>query len=210
VKPSNIMIDGSENLYLVDFGLASCRQLGTAGQKEKGTVMGTPAYMPTEQARGEINRVGPWSDQYGAGVVLFHMLTGALPYQDANPYAVISQAADYNFPPKRPREIRPDLDAELEELVLKAMRKFPGERFDSCAEFADRLQAWIDKQKQTAPAPLLRPEAPPRPSRGRWIALAVAAVVLVAVSLLTLKLIALATRPSSPTFFVPTKKPNAP
>jgi serine/threonine-protein kinase len=86
---SGRVVRADENLYLVDFGLASCRQLGTAGQKEKGAVMGTPAYMPTEQARGEINRVGPWSDQYGAGAVLFHMLTGALPYQDANPYTVI-------------------------------------------------------------------------------------------------------------------------
>ncbi len=217
VKPSNIMIDAAGNLYLVDFGLASCRQLGTGGPSEKGTVLGTPAYMPVEQARGETNRVGPWSDQYGAGAVLFHMLTGALPYEGSNPYTVVSQVSNYDVPPKRPRDIRPDLDAELEGLVLKSLRKFPGERFASCAEFADCLQAWIDKAKKH-PAPASQgivpsasqPTVRRRWGGKRWLTVAAAVVALIGVALVTWKLVEHARRPAAPTFFDPTKKPTAP
>ena len=124
VKPSNIMIDANGNLFLVDFGLASCRQIDTSHHTEMGTVLGTPAYMPPEQARGEVNRIGPWSDQYGAGAVLFKMLTENVPYPGKG-YAVLADVGNYDKPPKRPREFRPDLDVDLEKLVLRALENSP-------------------------------------------------------------------------------------
>lgn len=232
VKPSNIMIDGNGNLYLVDFGLASCRQLGIAMHTEMGTMLGTPAYMPTEQARGEINRVGPWSDQYGAGAVLFRMLTGGVPYSGANVYAVVAQVGDYNTPPTPPRHFRPNLDAELEELVLRSLRKFPGERFDSCAEFADVLQAWVDRRKKRpSPPPEVGPipttttpegvQAPPpfapaaRPRASTrvpwWAVLVVVAALLTAGGVLTWKWVTAAKPPAAIHWLPPSdKKPSTP
>ncbi len=157
VKPSNIMIDANGNLFLVDFGLASCRQIDTSHHTEMGTVLGTPAYMPPEQARGEVNRIGPWSDQYGAGAVLFKMLTENVPYPGKG-YAVLADVGNYDKPPKRPRKFRPDLDVDLEKLVLRALEKFPGKRFASCAAFAEALRAWGKKRKGD-PQPRREPEA---------------------------------------------------
>jgi serine/threonine-protein kinase len=147
VKPSNVMIDEKGNLFLIDFGIVSFRQTETAVRTEMGTVLGTPAYMPPEQARGDVHRVGPWSDQYGAGAVLYHMLTGEVPFPGKG-LAVLIEVMDYDKQPLPPRHYRPDLDPKLEELVLKSLRKLPGERFGSCAEFADRLHAWAEAWKR--------------------------------------------------------------
>ncbi|HVS37812.1 MAG TPA: serine/threonine-protein kinase [Gemmataceae bacterium] len=234
VKPSNVMIDGNGHLFLVDFGLASFRTADTVHQTqtEMGTVLGTAAFMPPEQARGEINRVGPWSDQYSTGVVLFKMLSGAVPYPGKG-YAVLGDVANDEKPPQPLRTFRPSLDPALEAVVMKSLAKFPGERFGSCAEFADRLQAWLDSQ--TGPAPPL-PEPPPGERSGGWSRLPASSSSVVAPSeapknraaywaALTIVAAALVagagyvvwqysstppTPASSLRFFDPTKKPAAP
>jgi serine/threonine-protein kinase len=156
VKPSNLMIDEHGHLWLMDFGLA-----GWVGQSEGrmtklGTVMGTPSYMPPEQAAGDVQRVGPASDQYSAGVVLYELLTGALPFEGGPPPVLL-----YNIlhtPPVPPSQWRKDLDPALEAICLKALAKKPAERFADCRAFADALQPW-----QAARTPARGPEARPAP-----------------------------------------------
>lgn len=176
IKPSNIMVDESGNLFLIDFGLVACQQRDASVYLEMGTVIGTPAFMPPEQARGEVDRIGPWSDQYGAGAVLYKMLTGNAPYLGQG-YGFLADVASYDKLPVPPTRYRPDLDRTLEALVLKALRKYPGERFKSCAQFAEELRAWTeDREKgKTAgrqpPEQMVPgrqpPEPPPAPQKTR-------------------------------------------
>ena len=208
VKPSNIMIDADDHLFLVDFGLAASREVNAAVRTEVGTVLGTPAYMPLEQARGEVHRVGPWSDQYGAGAVLFKMLTGSVPYPGER-YAVLGQVADYHKPPRRPSEFRPDLDPELEALVLRSLEKYPGKRFSSCAEFADALQTWADACKARQVPPQAAPVAPASAAAGtraphsRWVVWLIVAVIVAALAGGGWVIWQAAQTPPAPTFIDP-------
>jgi serine/threonine protein kinase len=171
IKPGNILIAANGEPMLIDFGLVACQEGEMSFRTQLGTVLGTPAYMPPEQALGDLDRVGPWSDQYSAGVVLYKMLTGNEPYPGKNFHAVIAAVGDYNTGPIPPSRCRPDLDPALEKLVLRSIAKYPGERFKSCAEFADRLRAWLDSHpRRTPPIPLRQvvpppvPEPPPLPA----------------------------------------------
>jgi serine/threonine protein kinase len=163
IKPSNAMLDDKENLYLMDFGLA-----GLLGQSEQrmtqdGTVMGTPAYMPPEQARGAVQEVGPAADQYSAGVVLYELLTGHVPFEGGPVQALIYNVVHTAPPP--PSEWRPDLDPHLEQICLQALAKDPADRFPGCREFADALKDWLAGWEPAAVSPRGRPAlAGPRKS----------------------------------------------
>ncbi len=151
VKPSNAMLvekDGQDTLYLMDFGLAGLLDSGDARMTKDNTVMGTPAYMPPEQARGAVKEVGPASDQYSAGVVLYELLTGRLPFEAGSIHALIY--AVINTPPSPPSSCRAGLDPNLEAICLRALAKKPEERFGSCREFAEALRNWLE-QRRTAP-----------------------------------------------------------
>ena len=140
VKAANAIVDTKGHLYLMDFGLA-----GWVGQTEgratkDGTVMGTPAYMPPEQARGDIQHLSAASDQYSAGVVLYELLTGRVPFEGGPPLALLYNVIE--TPPPRPSGFRLGLDPQLEALCLRALAKKPEERFGSCLEFAEALRTW--------------------------------------------------------------------
>jgi serine/threonine protein kinase len=169
IKPGNVMIDDKGNLFLVDFGLAANMKSNTSSiwtdiKTEQGTIMGTPAYMPPEQAAGEVDRVGPWSDQYGAGAVLYKMLTDNYAYASRpNPLLVLSDIANPNIQPFPPTKFRKDLDPQLERIVMKSIAKFPGQRYGSCEEFATELESWTRDYKHRlrgggTPSP---PQQPP-------------------------------------------------
>ncbi|MDP8951220.1 MAG: protein kinase, partial [Actinomycetota bacterium] len=117
-------------------------------------VLGTPGYMSPEQTRGE--KVGPASDLYSLGVVLYEMLTGTLPYIADNP---VAQAMMHiNEPPRSPREANPNVPEALDAVTLKLLAKDPEARYASAAELADDLDrvrsglppAAVDAQKTTA------------------------------------------------------------
>jgi serine/threonine protein kinase len=173
VKPSNAVLDTGGQLYLMDFGLAGWLGQETGRMTHDGAVMGTPAYMAPEQAKGDIRRVGPAADQYSAGVVLYELLTGHTPFE--GPVQVLIFNA-INTPPSPPSEWRPDLDPRLEEICLKALAKKPEERYASCRDFADALRAWcaesgepigVEEVKDEEPPPKRDPEPKTTPPRAK-------------------------------------------
>jgi serine/threonine-protein kinase len=171
VKPANARLTDQDTLFLMDFGLAGlAAQEATPESGEdpmrltrSGAIMGTPAYMAPEQAGGMTGQAGPAADLYSAGVVLYELLTGRLPFEGANLAALLYVVV--HSPPPPPSEFHPGLDPQLEAICLKALAKRPEERFQSAAEFAAALEAWACGQPTelaTAVPVADRPAAPAR------------------------------------------------
>src|SRR5271166_5556608 len=151
IKPANAIVDAEGQLSLMDFGLASwVGQMEEGRATQDGTVMGTPAYMPPEQARGDIHNVRETADQYSAGVALYEMLTGHVPFE-GGPMVVLLHNV-INTPPPPLSEFRADLDLQLEAICLKALAKAPEERFASCRAFADALHSWQTMRDSPGPS----------------------------------------------------------
>lgn len=138
IKPENIFLvrrqDGGEGVKLLDFGLAQLlgdKRLTTAGQ-----VFGTPEYLSPEQAMGA--EVTPRSDLYALGVVFYEMMTGRLPFTGSTARLIYQHLHEL---PKPPSQVRPEVPPEVDELVLKLLRKEPAERFASAREFDEALAA---------------------------------------------------------------------
>ena len=125
LKPSNVLLDSGGRAVLTDFGLARPEQESQRLTSD-GVVVGTPAYMAPEQAAGQPESTGPWTDLYSVGIVFFEMLTGQLPYEGA-PLAVLGKIV--HEPPPALSRFRPYLDARLEAILLKALHKEPEARF---------------------------------------------------------------------------------
>ena len=136
IKGENIMRTTDGRVKVLDFGLA--RDTTAATITRSGDIMGTPAYMPPEQALGE--KVDARSDIYSLGVVLYELLTGQLPFGGTNPVAVLY--ALVNEEPPRPREIRLAIPEQLEKIVLKAMMKEPDRRYATASDLASDLVAF--------------------------------------------------------------------
>ena len=133
LKPGNILLDRAGQPFLADFGLA--RADDSEHLTSVGQIMGTPAYMAPEQASPDLGPVGPWSDQYSLGVVLYQMLTGRLPFE-GSVGALIFQIGSKPAPP--PSQHRPDLDADLERLLMKALARPAQDRYPGVGDFAVR------------------------------------------------------------------------
>ncbi len=139
VKPSNVLLDARGEPQLTDFGLAK-RDVGEITMTLEGQVLGTPAYMSPEQARGDGHRVDGRSDVYSLGVILYELLTGELPFR-GNTRMVLHQVL-YDEP-RAPRGLNDRIPRDLETICLKAMAKEPARRYESATQFAADLRRYL-------------------------------------------------------------------
>ncbi len=131
IKPHNIMLDKQGNVILADFGLVLLTDVGTRGE-----IFGSPHYIAPEQAVSSANVV-PQSDLYAVGVILYEMFTGQLPFTSTSPMEVAMM--HITQPPRPPRELRPEISQELEDVILKAMAKRPDQRYPTGAALTEAL-----------------------------------------------------------------------
>ncbi len=173
LKPSNIMIDENGRPVVVDFGLARRDVADDRRLTPTDTFLGTRAYASPEQWRCDPRDVGPASDIYSLGVVLFELLTGHVPFPGPTPENQMHQVLTQEAP--APSTLRPSVDPKLDVVCGKAMAKGPEGRFPTMTAFAEALEGWLRTAGTVPPLPSLskrgtaattvqRPEEAPRPS----------------------------------------------
>ena len=165
IKPSNVLIDGKGRPRVTDFGLA--KRVGAPGTPGRdsdltatGQVLGTPSYMPPEQAGGQIDAVGPPADVYAMGALLYATLTGRPPFQAATPLETLQQVL--HGEPVALRQLNPDVPRDLETIVLKCLEKSVPRRYATAQALADDLRRYLEGRPILA-RPVGRPER-----FGRW------------------------------------------
>jgi serine/threonine protein kinase/tetratricopeptide (TPR) repeat protein len=177
VKSDNLMVTGDGHVKVMDFGLAKLK--GATGLTKAGQTVGTAYYMSPEQTKGE--EVDARSDVFSLGVVLYELISGQLPfageYDPAIAYSIVNEQ------PRPLREIRPDVPAELEAIVMKALEKEAANRYQSMqALAADLRDLWEGRTSE------IRAAVPSERSRLRFVVPAAAIVVLAAI-LMMMKLL---------------------
>lgn len=142
LKPDNIQIDEERRApVIMDFGLARFEQADAPQLTHDGQLLGTPYYMSPEQALGHTEQIGPASDQYSLGVILYEMLTGQRPITGRTVGEVLRNV--HSQEPIPPNQHRPQIDGLLTGLCLRAIAKSPADRFASMAEFAKELSRYL-------------------------------------------------------------------
>jgi WD40 repeat protein len=141
LKPANILLDKNGNPRVTDFGLAKKIQ-SDSGLTGSGQIMGTPSYMPPEQAGGRRGDVGPAADVYALGATLYALVTGRPPFQAATAMDTVLQViSDEPVPPRR---LNGSIPRDLETICLKALAKEPARRYTTARELADDLRRFLE------------------------------------------------------------------
>jgi eukaryotic-like serine/threonine-protein kinase len=146
VKAQNILLTEAGDAKVADFGIARAAAATTTSQSH--LILGTASYMSPEQAKGE--PVGPPSDLYSLGIVLYEMLTGKLPYRAQNPLAVVVKHV--NELPRSPREANPSVPEVLDAVTLRLLAKNPRDRYDTAQDLVLDLE-WVRDGLPPAAAP---------------------------------------------------------
>jgi serine/threonine-protein kinase len=143
IKPANLIREKAGVVKVTDFGIAKIKEGGTGSTQtvltKSGFLLGTPHYMSPEQIR-EPKDAGAKSDVYSTGVVLYEMLTGSLPFNSRSLPKLID--AIYRGDKPLPRALRPEIDAELEAIVLRAMHPRMEQRYESARAFFEALEEY--------------------------------------------------------------------
>ena len=147
IKPSNILIDSTGHARLTDFGLAKQSDVAESLTRT-GVVLGTPTYMSPEQASGRMGEIGPASDVYSLGSVLYHALTGRPPFSAKSTMDVLLQVLEQD--PPNPRVIQPKIDRDLEMIVVRCLQKPPDLRYASAAALGEDLSAYLNDEPISA------------------------------------------------------------
>jgi tetratricopeptide (TPR) repeat protein len=140
IKPSNILLDCEGRPHLADFGLAR-RVMSESLATCQGQILGTPAYMSPEQARGEREKIDGRSDVYSLGVVLYELLAGVVPFR-GDIHLVLRQVLEDE--PMPPRRMIAGIPRDLENICLRATSKEPGRRYPTAAALAEDLRRFLD------------------------------------------------------------------
>ena len=193
LKPQNVMLCTDGTLRIMDFGIAKAPRDRNLSIKGLTPTMGTPDYMAPEQVRGEAGT--EQSDIYSLGAMLYEMVTGATPFQGDNAFVVMNSRLSGD--PVAPRKLRPELSPVLEEIILHAMERTPGSRYETMTGFQSDLDHQ-DLVRVTGRSERLKP---PMAWRVQWrrFRVGVIAVVILALLLGLIALISLAhNSPRSP------------
>jgi predicted Ser/Thr protein kinase len=141
LKPDNVLIDRQGRPRVTDFGLAKRLGGGGPGLTLSGQLLGTPAYMAPEQARGDLAAMGPAADIYGLGGILYFLLTGRPPFSGPNVGEVLYQLMSAD--PVPPRQLNPAVSPALEAVCLKCLEKDPRHRYPSASALAQAVRAAV-------------------------------------------------------------------
>ncbi len=179
IKPANLIYQDSGIVKVTDFGIAKMRESGGSGEGQtvltkSGFLLGTPHYMSPEQIR-EPKDAGAKSDVYSTAIVLFEMLTGSLPFNSRSLPKLIDVI--YRGEKQSPSTLRPEIDRELEAIVLRAMEPDPSRRYASARDFFEALEEYnalrplVSRMPGDKPAPAPAPApvaAPGKSSSKTW------------------------------------------
>jgi serine/threonine-protein kinase len=140
LKPSNVLLAKDGTPKITDFGIAKCLEQ-ELGQTRSGAIVGTPSYMSPEQAEAKTREVGPVSDVYSLGAVLYELLTGRAPFRGTTLHDTLEQVRKQE--PVPPTQLQPSVDRDLETICLKCLQKEPPRRYASAAALADDLRRYL-------------------------------------------------------------------
>ncbi len=141
LKPGNILLDGRGEPLVSDFGLA--KWLDTSSHLTRTlTIFGTPGYIAPEQVNGSAGKLGPASDVYSLGAILFDLLAGRPPFMGEHALKVIQQASEKPAP--KLRTLMPGLDRDLETICAKCLEREPSARYRSAGALAEDLERWLE------------------------------------------------------------------
>ncbi len=151
IKPSNLLLDKNGKVWITDFGVAKLLTNPSMAITASGALLGTPSYMSPEQVSGKSYSLGPNCDIYSLGAVLYSLLTARPPICGSSPYETIQKVL-YETPPP-PRRYNPKVPRPLEAICMKCLEKHPRKRYNSAAELASELRAFLEGREVKASPP---------------------------------------------------------
>jgi eukaryotic-like serine/threonine-protein kinase len=140
LKPANVLLSAEGQPKITDFGLAK-RLDGNDSQTQTGNILGTPSYMPPEQAEGLVGQLGPRSDLYSLGAILYELLTGRAPFRAASISETLNQVRQRE--PVAPTQLQPGTPRDLETICLKCLQKDALKRYASAGDLAEDLRRFL-------------------------------------------------------------------